>query len=97
MINFRTSGVCAPLPVPGRREKSEPVVALPQDRGLVDEIGRVLVQMETQFFLEFLFHLLSKPQSMPPGHLAPPCPWGRSDFIGIIAITSFFYILMQYV
>src|SRR5262245_53540380 len=37
-----------------------------------DEIGRVLVQMEAQFFFEFLFHLLSKPQSMPPGHLEPP-------------------------
>src|SRR5262249_23500659 len=30
------------------------------------------VQMEAQFFFEFLFHLLSAPQSMPPFHLAPP-------------------------
>src|SRR5215813_5462969 len=36
------------------------------------EIGRVLVQMEAQFFFEFLFQLLSEPQSTPPGHLAPP-------------------------
>src|SRR5262245_59140437 len=39
---------------------------------LRDEIGRVLIQMEAQFFFEFLFHLLSEPQSSPPGHLAPP-------------------------
>src|SRR5262245_18641349 len=39
---------------------------------LRDEIVRVLIQMEAQFFFEFRFHLLSKPQSTPPGHLEPP-------------------------
>src|SRR5262245_48308687 len=34
---------------------------------LRDEISRVLVQMEAQFSFEFLFHLLSEPQSTPPG------------------------------
>src|SRR5262245_33821520 len=70
----RLAGVAALLLHLLRTAESEPS---PSSRflrieALRDEISRVLVEMEAQLFFEFLFHLLSEPQSSPPGHLAPP-------------------------
>src|SRR5262245_6530484 len=68
------AGVAAPLLHLLRTAESEPSPSSRFQRieALRDEIGCMLVQMEAQFFFEFLFHLPSEPQSSPPAHLVTP-------------------------